>query len=1050
MRILSGLLLLLVAFMAQGATAQEPLKLLSRSMETIADPGLSASEWRWLREHRKIRLAVWLPMSPPYDITTGLNDYGGINADFLGLAADNLGVEIDVIRYPNYDAALEALRAGEADFIAQASDNQQNQGLILSHPYSPNAAVEVVNNEATQDDAVRKIAIAPGYDPQRVLQRYPNAEIVPFYSPRHALEALAFRKIDLFFCDGVTARYLVNQSNISNLLIRPLDTPFPVSGFSFAAMPKMHMWVRVLNNFLAALPESASVEIHRRWNGGIPLSLSEQKPVFTSLENKWIDEHKRIRVAVAEDNPPIAFFDDGGQMRGIIADVLTALQLRTGFTFVIQRFPTQRAALASVKAGKSDLVAGVTQGDIWRTDLLTTRTWLYNSWVMVGQAHSVPGAVSPGVLSLDGQSPEEWLRKQSGGQTEKVDTWRQGLNRIVHSHDKMMAMPLIVANTLLANKEYAALRILGSIDIDPMRFSFGASRQSWPLITILNKALINIPPEDLHALTRGGNAGNSFTSTGPKQVALSTVLTVGLAIMVLLCLTVAWGYRRHRRAQQRMLKILSAQRHSRNRAHRASRAKSVFLTTMSHEIRTPIGAIMGMLELVMKRPGDTQQNRQSVQVAWDAAQALLQLIGNILDVSRIESGRLVLRPERASLRKLIEEPAMLFEGMAAQKGLAFVLERDAELQEDVLVDRSRFRQILVNIVGNAIKFTERGQITLSVQLDGRDEGYLLLRITVVDTGEGIDEATRQRLFQPFAQGNTRNVAQGSGLGLYICRTLTMMMGGSLAIHSEPGHGTTVTVSLKLPVMAERQDAPDIQPASPLSRPSLRVLIVDDNPVGRMVLSQQLSWLGHRAISADSSASALETLKQAQPDAVITDCNMPGMSGFELAQLIRAHYPDIAVFGATADAREVVREMAREAGMRDCLFKPVTLTMLAELLAPLKGSVPVAEEPQDALACNLPPELLEGDNLPLFLSLQMSVIDESLAHLRAWLAAPETSLRETLHKLRGGLALLGVPALIARCEAQEATPDRDGIHQLLAELAQLRAALQRWHDSGRQP
>ena len=286
MRILSGLLLLLVAFMAQGATAQEPLKLLSRSIETIADPGLGASEWRWLREHRKIRLAVLLPMSPPYDITTCLKEYGVFYSLFLGRAADKLGGEIEVKRYPNYDAALEALRAGEADFIAQASDNQQNQGLILSHPYSPNAAVEVVNNEATQDDAVRKIAIAPGYDPQRVLQRYPNAEIVPFYSPRHALEALAFRKIDLFFCDGVTARYLVNQSNISNLLIRPLDIPFPVSGFSFAAMPKMHMWVRVLNNFLAALPESASVEIHRRWNGGIPLSLSEQKPVFTTLENK--------------------------------------------------------------------------------------------------------------------------------------------------------------------------------------------------------------------------------------------------------------------------------------------------------------------------------------------------------------------------------------------------------------------------------------------------------------------------------------------------------------------------------------------------------------------------------------------------------------------------------------------------------------------------------------------------------------------------------------------------------------------------------------------
>ncbi|ENA0611544.1 transporter substrate-binding domain-containing protein [Enterobacter bugandensis] len=1049
MRVLSGLLLLFVAYMAQAATTQEPLKLLARSMETIADPGLSASEWRWVREHRKIRLAVWLPMSPPYDITTGLNDYGGINADFIGLAADNLGVEIEVIRFQNYNDALAALRSGQADFIAQASDNQRNQGLILSHPYSPNAAVEVVNNEATQDDAVRKIAIAPSYDPQSVLRRYPKAEIITFSSPRHALEALAFRKIDLFFCDGVTARYLVNQSNLSNLLIRPLDSPYAASGFSFAAMPKMQVWINVLNNVLAALPEGASVEIHRRWNGGIPLSLSEQKPVFTSLENKWINEHPRIRVAVAENNPPIAYFDERGQLRGIIADVLTALKLRTGFTFVIQRFPTQRAALASVKAGKSDLVAGVTQGDIWRSDLLTTRTWLYNSWVMVGQSHHIPDAVNPGVLSLDGQSPDEWLRKQSGSQPEKVDTWQHGLNRVLYGNGEMMAMPLIVANTLLASKEYAALRILGSIDIEPMRFSFGASRQSWPLITVLNKALMNIPPEDLHALTRGGNAGNSFASTGPKQIALSRVLIVAAIVTLIFLLAVGYCYRRHLRYRQRMLKIVNAQRRSRRSAQRASRAKSAFLTTMSHEIRTPIGAILGMLELVMKRPGDTQQNRQSVRVAWDAAQALLLLIGNILDVSRIESGRMVLRPERASLRRLIEEPAMLFDGMAAQKGLAFVLELDAELQEDVLVDRSRFRQILVNIVGNAIKFTERGQVALSVHLDARDDGYLLLRIDVEDTGPGIDEETRQRLFRPFAQGSGHNVAQGSGLGLYISRALTTMMGGSLAICSEPGHGTKVTVRLKLPAMASRQDVPEKQPTQH-GHTSLTIVIVDDNPVSRMVLSQQLSWLGHRVISVDSSASALEKLKHAQPDAVITDCNMPDMNGFALAHAIQTHYPDITVLGVTADARENVREEARAAGMRDCLFKPVTLAALAELLAPLESRAPVPDMPQGSMADNLPPELLEGDNLFLFLSLQMTVIDESLTCLRGWHNAPETSLREALHKLRGGLALLGVPALIARCEAQEANPDSEGIQQLVAELEQLRAGLQRWHDTGRHP
>lgn len=1045
MRIVSWLLLFCTGVMAHCAAAQEPLKLLSRSLEVIADPGLSASEWRWVREHRRIRLAVWLPMSPPYDITTGLNDYGGINADFIGLAADNLGIEIAVIRYENYDAALAALRAGQADFIAQASDNQRSQGLVLSQPYSPNIAVEVVNNEASPDNIIRKIAIAPGYDQQKVQQRYPQAEIVSFHSPRHALEALAFRKTDLFFCDGVTARYLVSQSNISNLLIRPLASPFHVSGFSFAALPQMQTWINVLNKVMKALPESASVEIHRRWNGGIPLSLSEQQPVFTSLEHKWIREHKRIRVAVAEDNPPVAFFDDSGQLHGIIASILTALQLRTGFTFDIQRYPTQRAAFNAVKSGKDDVIAGVTQKDIWRSDLLTTRTWLYNSWVMVGRVDHVAGAINPTVISLDGQSPEDWLRKQSGGMPEKVDTWRHGFNRVIHGERKMIAMPLIVANTLLQNKAYASLHILGSIDIDPMRFAFGTSRQAWPLITILNKALINIPPEDLHAITRDVNAGNSFSSSAPATIPLSTAFIIATVIMVLLFIAVASGYRHQRRHRQRVVALVKRLRQAQRRANRASRAKSAFLTTMSHEIRTPVSAILGLLELVMKRPGDTPQNRQSVKVAWDAADALLLLIGNILGVSRIESGRLVLRPERTSLRKLIEEPAMLLEGMAAQKQLAFVLELDADLHDDVLVDRSRFRQILVNLAGNAIKFTRRGQVTLRMQLEERDDGYLRLRIDVEDTGEGIDEATRLRLFRPFSQGNNPGVSQGSGLGLYICQTLAKMMAGSIDLQSEPGSGTRVTVRLKLPVMAALPDVPATTSCAHERSVSLSLLIVDDNPAGRMLLAQQLGWLGHRVISTESPKAALEKLAGTRPDVVITDCNLPGMSGVELTRIVREQYPGIIVFGVTADAREVIREEAREAGMRDCLFKPVTLNMLTELLAGVTLADNVPALPLWSPAKNLPPELLEGDNLSLFLSLQLNVLDESLTQIRAWYDAPHLSLRETLHKLRGGIQLLDIPTLEAACETQEAAPAPEGLRRLEAELVLLRATLQHWFE-----
>ena len=160
-----------------------------------------------------------------------------------------------------------------------------------------------------------------------------------FSSTRHALEALAFREIDLFFSDAITARYLASQSNLSNLSIRPVADTFEASGFSFAAMPKMAVWIAILNKMLTALPENAGVEIHRRWSGD-PALLSEEPPRYTSLEHKWIKEHSRIRVAVAQDNAPIAFSTSAGSCAAS-ADLLTALRLRTGFTFEIRRYPSR-------------------------------------------------------------------------------------------------------------------------------------------------------------------------------------------------------------------------------------------------------------------------------------------------------------------------------------------------------------------------------------------------------------------------------------------------------------------------------------------------------------------------------------------------------------------------------------------------------------------------------------------------------------------------------------------------------------------------------------
>ncbi|NDJ58550.1 transporter substrate-binding domain-containing protein [Enterobacteriaceae bacterium 4M9] len=1191
-----------LAAVAQPVPAPRTLQLLSRSSEAVADPNLTPAQWRWLREHRKIRLALWQPMLPPYDITTGLSDYGGINADFIGLLAENLGVEIEIVQYPSYEHALTALREGEADFIAQADDNQKRQGLYLSKPYSSNVAVEVVNNDDASADEARAVAVCTAYDSERVMARYPHARLENFSSVRHAMEALAFHQIDILVCDTVTARYLVNQSSLRNITIRSITPSLPTHGFAFATTEKMRPWIAILNAMLTALPESAGVEIHRRWNGGIPLSLSEQPPVFTSLERKWIEEHPHIRVAVAEGNAPVAFFDEAGQLHGMVADILTALRLRTGLTFEIQRFPSQTAAFAAVQSGKAELVAGSTQEGVWQAKLLTTRTWLYNSWVMVGRSGHSGDVKSQRVVSLRGDSPQEWPGRQSVAQIEWVDTWRDGLSKVLNRESDLMIMPLIIANVQLTNKAFSSLKPVDWLDTEPPRFAFGTSRQAWPLVTILNKALINIPPEDMHALTRSGYTDNSFSATD-GDADNGDILLLTAIILVLFALAGAWFWRRrwqrvmrpmedvptpiyvcdprgrllagnaalcqalgatHAQLRGSLLEdwlsgagkgtrmidrggrrlrlwrmpvsgkryslggwldvteqreTLRMLRRAKRRADGASREKSTFLTTMSHEIRTPLSAVIGMLELVMRRGGDTVENRQSIRIAREAAQSLLMLLGNILDVSRIESGRMVLHPERVALRDLIESTAVMFEGLAAQKGLRFALEIDAELNADVLVDAMRLRQIIVNLVANAIKFTNDGEVALRAGVQWCDSDRLQLMLEIEDSGEGIEEAVQKRLFRPFEQGENRSLMQGSGLGLYISRTLAQMMGGDITLWSQPGMGTRVSVALNLPVMEALTPVTPLQaPTATLSGRTLDILIVDDNPAGRLLLSQQLGWFGHRVVSCPGAREALAFLEQTSVDAVISDCNMPGMNGYALAQAVRERWPLLPLIGITADARESVRDDAQAAGMSDCLFKPVTLAMLEPLLAkltttlplrPNAGPVDVSETPSTAdeqaaalwystqsaspallrqaqepvlaqqaahdeqraeqlsdtaprnagtaqaklaavMGAVLPASLLEGENLKIFLSLQISVLDETLASIAFWQRDPSQSPEDALHRLRGGIQLLGEQALEALCYEQEKAPEAARMALLEQALHRLREGLQQWHDTGLQP
>ena len=378
---------------------------------------------------------------------------------------------------------------------------------------------------------------------------------------------------------------------------------------------------------------------------------------------------------------------------------------------------------------------------------------------------------------------------------------------------------------------------------------------------------------------------------------------------------------------------------AKSQADSASRAKSSFLATMSHEIRTPMNAVIGILELALKRATDEPIDRASIEIAHTSAKSLLELIGDILDIARIESGRLSLSPNRANLRELVESVARVFEGLARQKRLRLILEIDSSTNCDVLVDALRFKQILSNLVSNAIKFTEEGTVKVSISGTLADNSQLNVSLSVEDTGVGISSVDQQRLFRPFAQVQ-RNVqhTEGTGLGLVICRSLCEMMGGQLSMSSALGRGTQVNIELRVQVLEPISVPLLLAPPQARQRYRLQVLVVDDHQVNRKVLSEQLKYLGHDISEAENGQQAFESWSTQAFDVVITDCHMPVMNGAQLARAIRRVEQDqgleeTVIIGLTADAQPQELELCVQAGMNECLIKPISVDELdAHLLA----------------------------------------------------------------------------------------------------------------------
>ena len=506
--------------------------------------------------------------------------------------------------------------------------------------------------------------------------------------------------------------------------------------------------------------------------------------------------------------------------------------------------------------------------------------------------------------------------------------------------------------------------------------------------------------------------------------------------------------------------------HARAEAQSAERAKGSFLAMMSHEIRTPLNGIIGTLELISMGRLEGEQRTQ-LGIVRTSAQSLTRIIDDILDFSRIEAGKLLLAPEPTNVGRVVERVCEMYAGNASSKGITLKSDVDPAIAPSLRVDALRLQQILANFTSNAVKFTEQGSVKVGVTRVERRESIERLRFQVEDTGIGVSPDQQARLFEPFAQASEGTSARygGSGLGLSICARLARLMGGTVEMTSELGKGTRMSLELDLPVALEaatnsvaeaptsqvlvgRRPAPTIAQAE---RERTLLLLADDHPTNRLVLLRQVNVLGYAAEAVEDGTQALDAWRSGRFAAIITDCHMPEMSGYELARRVRELEAAqgrvrVPIIACTANALAGEAEKCFGSGMDDYLAKPIRLVDLAQRLdrwVPIVILGPLAVRPLQARASSGAPvdearlaENTLGDAQLAREALRTFRRDiggdcERLDAALSKSAAEDAA--EAAHRIKGSGRIIGAVRLADICERIEA-------HLLQGDLAAARSQM----------
>ena len=1147
-RVLLGVLMLLSSHLCA-----EPLSLLSRATNSSVALTLTTAQRQWLAQKAVLRVGVYLPDRPPLDMTANQQDYEGLSADYLDVLARGLGVRLQINRYASQEQALAALQQGEVDLIPRINHlKPEHADLLLSAPYAYDQAV-LISKFGThwpndQPPAGTTVLFDPDWIAQeRVAALFPRMQVETVYSTDQGLGLVAYGEGRVLLTDAISAQYLVERSYQQSLK-QTIQRDSEGQGFSFAVQRQDSQLRTLLNSALSNIsPQERSV-IARRWGIGANPKLGYSRLQLTEAEQQWIKDHPRIDVLASDLYSPFSFFNADDQLRGMAADLLELINDRTGLVFQPSKITSIDAMVSRAQRDPVSLIGALTYSERRETSLVFSRPYVINPFVLVTRTQTehagLAGMKGLRVAIIKGSTAANWLEREWPDiQQLEVDTPIETYELLAEGRVDGVIQPQLGAAYLIDRFFRGRLQIDSVIGSQPALIGFATGHQNAELLSILDKALLDIRPDEFSDLANrwqnpqesegGWNAYKSWFYKAVlgllgvvlailawnlglrRQIAerqkaqkalndqlvfmkvlvdgtphpiyvrdrqgllltcnraylqvmdieLNQVQGKGLIEANILAPEDAYRYKRihqatlasgepsfdnfamtvngktyhiyhwalpYRDSDGTMTGVIGGwidfteQHHLQHALHQAkdlaeaaNRGKSHFLAVMSHEIRTPMSALIGVLEMMH----DKRPDAELIDIAQKSAGGMMELIGEILDLSKIESGQFELRTGTCHPERLVNTVIQSFASLARQKNvaLAFVLHgTDCAVEMDSL----RFRQVVSNLISNAIKFTPKGTVTVELTLEP-DDDLAHLRLEVLDTGIGMDEQQRQRLFQPYTQFDSSDteLQAGSGLGLAICQQLTQLMGGRLTCVSEPGRGSCFTLTLDVATVAGDEKLPSVEAGHLAPLPARNILIVEDHEFNRVVLQRQLESLGMRVTCADNGLEGLRWWAQEDFDYVITDCNMPQMSGDQMTRQLRTLEANKGrqpthVVGLTANAQPQELQRCLDAGMNDCLFKPVTRTTLERYLRQAEQTQQSSAPCFDLSKIN---DITAGDAAMTrqLLATVLRTNQEDFDAMQAlYVAGDFAAMGSRCHKILGSARIIHAAPLINACEQLE--------------------------------